>query len=68
MAKMGSPIRHRHLDRDDAGQSVPDERPWTPLREWPRGAHFEDISAAELAFERLTGGVMPPRPILVDEI
>ena len=63
MAKMGAPVRHRHLDRDDVGQSSPERPWWPPRRPWPPGMRFEDVSAAERAFERLADRAMPPRPI-----
>jgi hypothetical protein len=64
VAKYEAAIRQRHLDPDDVGRAPPESRPWWQQRcEWPPGVHFEDVSAAELALERLTDGGMPPRPI-----
>jgi len=60
---MGAPVRQGQLDRDDVGQAAPEEPWWTPLREWPPGVHFSDVSAVERAFERLADGGMPSRPI-----
>jgi len=43
----------KHLDRDDPGR-IFFERPWWyPLRPWPPGMRFEDVSPAELRLERL---------------
>jgi len=52
MPKIATPRRYHHLDRDDVGQK--------PLRGWPPGVRFEDVTEAELAFERLTDRAMPP--------
>jgi hypothetical protein len=56
------PARQHHLDRADArhaGAGMREGRPWwQAIRKWPLFA----TSAAELAFERLSEGRMPPRP------
>jgi hypothetical protein len=61
------PPRQSHLDRDDAGLAKLNmhERPWWQARrKWPPGVCFDNVSVAELVFERLTdGGGMPPQPI-----
>ena len=55
--------RQHHLDPDDRGRALP-ERPWWRTRvDWPTGVHFEDVSRAELALERLTESRMPPPPV-----
>jgi hypothetical protein len=57
--------RQHHLDRDDPGTTrIGKGRPWwRPLWEWPAGIRFEDVSAAELAFERLTDRKLSPMPV-----
>jgi hypothetical protein len=36
-------------NRGDVGRSAPERSWWRPLRDWPPGMHFEDVSATELA-------------------
>jgi hypothetical protein len=36
-------------NRGDVGRSAPERSWWAPLRDWPPGMHFEDVSATELA-------------------
>jgi hypothetical protein len=54
------------LNRDETGHAnvAPADRDlwWRQKRPWPPGMHFEDVSLAELAFERLadTAPLGPP--------